>query len=112
MSAPFDPFYIQADGEPNYTRPGVSQSRTQSYATTTSRTTNRSAKLEGVQKDRSPKPLPPRLNIRLALHEEVSSSAVVDPGGDGGSLSQLSIEGKVSVSACNIYYTHERFANV
>ena len=99
MSAPFDPFYIQGDEEPNHARPDVSQNRTQSYATTASRTTNRSARHDIAQDERSPKPLPPRLNIRLTLHEEVSSSAVVDPDGDGGSLSQLSIDGKVSVSA-------------
>lgn len=48
----------------------------------------------------SPKPLPPRLNVALTLHEEVSSVAIVDPSGGettGGSLSQLSIDGTVTV---------------
>lgn len=75
------------------------------HTTTTSKTTNTTRKrskqqqqpdrLQAVREEATPKPLPPRLNVRLTLHEEVSSSAVVDTEGDGGSLSQLSIEGKV-----------------
>jgi len=38
--------------------------------------------------------LPPRLDVRLHIHEEVSSKAVDDPG--AGSLSQLYVDGKVT----------------
>lgn len=86
----FDPFSIQDDvGQAAPTR---SQSRTQSFATANSKR----SKLEAMAEERTPKPLPPRLNVRLMLHEEVSSTAVIDPDGEGGSMSQLSIEGKVS----------------
>ena len=42
--------------------------------------------------------LPPRLDVRLHIHEDVSSKAVDDPDGGAGSLSQLYIDGKVMVS--------------
>ena len=101
------------------TAAGVLQSSPKSNSTATSKTTNTTYKraqsphlqqqqhLEGVPEfsvpeesaERIPtKPLPPRLNVRLTLHEEVSSTAVVNPEGESGSLSQLSIEGKVTVS--------------
>ncbi|KAL7541075.1 hypothetical protein ACHAXR_010614 [Thalassiosira sp. AJA248-18] len=88
VQSPFDPFYIQDhnDRTPTSSRGrGIGQNGT------------KSSTLEGVVPEgKSPKPLPPRLNVRLILHEEVSSSAVLDPEGDVGSLSQVSIEGKVT----------------
>ena len=81
---------------------------TDSYTSGTSKTTNTASKraaatqqqpLESVKEEGTLK-LPPRLNVRLMLHEEVSSTAVANPGGHGGSFSQFSIEGVVRVS-CN-----------
>ena len=112
--SPFDPFSIN-DQNLSPPRDEVSQTNTNikstgSHSSNTSRTTNttnrkakqakHSQQLESVKEHHTgTKPLPPRLNVRLTLHEEVSSTAVIDTeGGDGGSLSQLSIEGKVTVS--------------
>jgi len=112
QSAPFDPFSFDDDDRGGAAASPTTVSQTNnstgsnSYDTSkTTNTTNKKTKqstnkqkLESVQENAVPKPLPPRLNVRLTLHEEVSSTAVVDPAGDGGSLSQLSIEGKVMVS--------------
>mmetsp|Transcript_32170 Transcript_32170/g.68082 ORF Transcript_32170/g.68082 Transcript_32170/m.68082 type:complete len:368 (-) Transcript_32170:144-1247(-) len=69
------------------------QSSANSASTDTSKTTNTAKRSAGTK---SPTPLPPRLVLRLALHEEVSSLAVLDPDDrEGGSLSQLTIEGSV-----------------
>ena len=61
--------------------------------------------LHEIQEHRHTKTLaiPPRLHVRLSLHEEVSSTAILESvnqnGGEGGSsMSQLFIEGKVVVS--------------
>ncbi len=56
--------------------------------------------LKAATNDTDSKPLAPRLNVSLALHEEVSSSVTVDQHCDseGGCLSSLFIEGKVIVS--------------
>lgn len=44
-----------------------------------------------------PKSLPPKMTVKLTLHEEVSSSAG-DTKNGGASSSQLFVEGKVVVS--------------
>mmetsp|Transcript_15823 Transcript_15823/g.34245 ORF Transcript_15823/g.34245 Transcript_15823/m.34245 type:complete len:352 (-) Transcript_15823:1366-2421(-) len=101
--SPFDPFADVYDDNDR----GTAASRTGTHTTNTSKTTNTTNKykrvtgagaktqLAAVREQPSTRPLPPRLNVRLTLHEEVSSTAVMDPEGEGGSLSQLSIEGKV-----------------
>lgn len=84
--SPFDPFSIADEEEPGALISGASQS------THTSKTKNTTTTKE------SAKPLPPRINVKVALHEEISSTAVVDKDADGGvSMSQLSIEGSVTV---------------
>ena len=83
--SPFDPFdhaSIEDDAKPAVMNTGPAL-----IASKTSTVTNKS----------NSKALPPRLVIRLSLHEEVSSTVVVDPDDEGGSLSQLSIEGKIMV---------------
>ena len=113
----FDPFNIDDDKDQGIvpssstkaapTASLLSQSSTDSYTSGTSKTTNTAAKRAaakqqhlGSVKEEGTLKLPPRLNVRLTLHEEVSSTAVANPGGQGGSLSQLYIEGSVRVS-CN-----------
>jgi len=113
--SPFDPFSVVDDEEEttaNNSRANIKS--TGSDSSNTSKTTNtRKSKqskqnidphllqqdnrynLASVQESTGTKPLPPKLRVRLTLHEEVSSMAV----GDGGSTSQLSIEGKVTVSS-------------
>ena len=117
--SPFDPFSVVDDDEEEETTTNKSNAKsTGSDSSNTSKTTNtRKSKqskqskqnnidphllqqdnqynLASVQESTGTKPLPPKLRVRLTLHEEVSSMAV----GDGGSMSQLSIEGKVTVSA-------------
>lgn len=95
--SPFDPFTFDDDKDDGRapTPAGaltISQQSTKSFGTVASK---RSQKRENVSEEKIPKALPPRLNVRLTLHEEVSSMAILDPEGEGGSLSQVSIEGKV-----------------
>ena len=107
--SPFDPFSINEENVSP--RDEVSQTNTNNVKGTGSHSSNasrnrqtkqakHSQQLESVKEHHTgTKPLPPRLNVRLTLHEEVSSTAVADTeGGNGGSLSQLSIEGKITVS--------------
>ena len=92
--SPFDPFSIADEEEPGALIDGASQS------THTSKTKNTTTTKESKSKAGSTaaKPLPPRINVKVALHEEISSTAVVDKDADGGvSMSQLSIEGSVTV---------------
>ena len=116
--SPFDPFsVVDEDEEEETTNSRANIKSTGSDSSNTSKTTNtRKSKqskqskqnidphllqqdnrynLASVQESTGTKPLPPKLRDRLTLHEEVSSMAV----GDGGSMSQLSIEGKVTVSS-------------
>ena len=117
--SPFDPFSVvdDDDEEEETTNSRANIKSTGSDSSNTSKTTNtRKSKqskqskqnidphllqqdnrynLASVQESTGTKPLPPKLRVRLTLHEEVSSMAV----GDRGSMSQLSIEGKVTVSA-------------
>lgn len=107
-SSPFDPFAFD-DGDDRAASPrGIQHGDGHSFTTATSKTTatsctkntrrTKSPALDsgGSRRSDSAKPLPPRLNVRLSLHEEVSSMAVANPDGDGGSLSQMSIEGTVT----------------
>ena len=108
--SPFDPFSINEENvsprdevsqtNTNNIKGTGSHSRNTSRTTNTTKQTKHSQQLESVKEHHTgTKPLPPRLNVRLTLHEEVSSTAVADTeGGNGGSLSQLSIEGKITVS--------------
>mmetsp|Transcript_52873 Transcript_52873/g.112334 ORF Transcript_52873/g.112334 Transcript_52873/m.112334 type:complete len:339 (-) Transcript_52873:239-1255(-) len=88
--SPFDPFDASFDD-------GVATIR--SKASRASRSTKskraKSPAPEGAAEQSNPRALPPRLVVRLSLHEEVSSTAVASPDDEGGSLSQLSIEGKI-----------------
>ena len=115
--SPFDPFSVVDDEEEETNNSRANIKSTGSDSSNTSKTTNtRKSKqskqskqnidphllqqdnrynLASVQESTGTKPLPPKLRVRLTLHEEVSSMAV----GDGGSTSQLSIEGKVTVSS-------------
>ena len=113
--SPFDPFSVVDDEEEETNNSRANIKSTGSDSSNTSKTTNtRKSKqskqnnidphllqqdnrynLASVQESTGTKPLPPKLRVKLTLHEEVSSMAV----GDGGSMSQLSIEGKVTVSA-------------
>ena len=61
-------------------------------------------RLAAVQKKDSPpknsrisSPLPPKIVVKLGIHEEVSSMAKTGPGNDDGT-SQVSVEGTVYVS--------------
>ncbi len=80
----------------SYYATGLSASH--SCTTVTSKTNNTS------KKPRDPPPtnrivaLPPRLNVRLSLHEEVSSTAILDDDNNNDlSTSQLFVEGKITV---------------
>jgi hypothetical protein len=114
--SPFDPFNIgDDDKDERVASPVTTKTKTTttttaanstiissgSCSTSTSRTTNKNstAKISTENLRRpNPKPLPPRMNVRFTLHEEVTSSALFDQSCEGGSLSQLFIEGKVVVS--------------
>jgi len=96
MENPFDPFDASFDDDVSNARTITSKTSKTSKSTSRRRTSTKSPALEVVQEGRSsPRALPPRLVVKLSLHEDVSSTAVVDPDGEGGSLSQLSIEGKI-----------------
>lgn len=99
MSAPFDPFSY--DDEPS---------------DDTSKTTNTTNKQRQQQQQQSNahvpetplqlsrstsanKRLPPRLNVKLSYHEEVSSNSIKSNAENVvGSLSRLSVTGKIMVS--------------
>ena len=52
-----------------------------------------------VDKDKSPpRVLLPKMDVKLHLHEEVSSKAVFNKGEDGSNV-EIFVEGKVAVSA-------------
>jgi hypothetical protein len=107
--SPFDPFnFGDDDDDERLVSPATTSAAKASIdtggSTSTSRTTNKDRtetagddELKAVTEDTPSKPIAPRLNVRLTLHEEVSSSATVDRSSDGGSLSSLFIEGKVMV---------------
>lgn len=100
MSAPFDPFSY--DDEPS---------------DDTSKTTNTTNKQRQQQQQQSNahvpetplqlsrstsanKRLPPRLNVKLSYHEEVSSNSIESNAENVvGSLSRLSVTGKIMVSS-------------
>jgi hypothetical protein len=124
--SPFDPFnFGDDDDDEQLVSPATTSAvkrtndRSRSGSTSTSRTTNKNrtetAGGDELKVDTTSKSLPPRLNVRFTLHEEVSSSATVDQSSEGGSLSKLSIEGKVMVSkeCCEdhtwIISTHKSF---
>ncbi len=53
-----------------------------------------------VDKDKSPpRVLLPKMDVKLHLHEEVSSKAVFGGKGEDGSTVEIFVEGKVAVSA-------------
>lgn len=100
--SPFDPFSSFDDdcndneGGQVASKDGARSKSKKSTAMSSTNSRSRQRSLDRVQEEVGPKPLPPRLNVRLTVHEEISSTAVADPGGESGSLSQLSIEGKVT----------------
>jgi hypothetical protein len=115
----FDPFsFVDDDDDERVVSPATTTTTTTtttmkstsissgSCSTSTSRTTNtisnadiaKENRLKAVKEDTNLKPIPPRLDVKFTLHEEVSSSATMDQSCEGGSWSQLFIEGKVSVS--------------
>mmetsp|Transcript_13471 Transcript_13471/g.22024 ORF Transcript_13471/g.22024 Transcript_13471/m.22024 type:complete len:339 (+) Transcript_13471:79-1095(+) len=99
MASPFDPFDASFDDDFSSARTIASKMSKTSKASKSSnkrRTTTKSPALEVVQEGpSSPRALPPRLVVKLALYEDISSTAIVDPNGEGGSLSQILIEGKI-----------------
>lgn len=117
--SPFDPFnFVDDDDDDRVVSPATTTTAKStnissgSCSISTSRTanTNREAdiskenRLEAVGEDSILKPISPRLNVIFTLHEEVSSSATLDQSGEGGSSSQLFIEGKVMVSTKRCEY--------
>ncbi|KAL7528594.1 hypothetical protein ACHAWF_002619 [Thalassiosira exigua] len=93
--SPFDPFTFDDDPAQQHAGGSGGGGRESSKPHSTAGSSKRS-NAEIAPEEKGSKPLPPRLNVRLKLHEEVSSTAVIDPDGEAGSLSQLSIEGKVT----------------
>lgn len=90
----------------NHYATGLSASH--SFTTATSKTNNTSKKLRDPPTSRMVA-LPPRLNVKLALHEEVSSTAILDEDNNGDlSTSHLFVEGKITVSCC---LSHRIFSN-
>mmetsp|Transcript_22326 Transcript_22326/g.45932 ORF Transcript_22326/g.45932 Transcript_22326/m.45932 type:complete len:365 (-) Transcript_22326:202-1296(-) len=78
----------------NHYATGLSASH--SCTTATSKTNNTSKKLRDPPTSRMVA-LPPRLNVKLALHEEVSSTAILDEDNNGDlSTSHLFVEGKIT----------------
>lgn len=82
----------------NHYATGLSASH--SCTTATSKTNNTSKKPKDQPTNRMVA-LPPRLNVKLALHEEVSSTAFLDKDNNSDlSTSHLFVEGKITVSCC------------
>ena len=113
MTEPFDPFFYE--DEPS----NAATDDTSKTANTTNKRKQPQNVLSGegeniyvslddlpLQMSRSTsvnKRLPPRLNVKLSYHEEVSSSSIEEKnvqGGNisGGSFSRLFITGKITVS--------------
>ena len=117
MATPFDPFSYDDDDQftpgsntipagksTSASHPGspavsysTSRCESQSFTTATSRTMNTTKKQPVHDGPSKVLALPPRMNVRLSLHEDVSSSAIKD-GNGGISMSQLFVEGKIVVS--------------
>ncbi len=107
MEKPFDPFnFVDDDDDERVVSPATTTTAKSanissgSCSTSTSRKADVSKEnpLEAVEEDTILRPISPRLNVGFTLHEEVSSSATLDQSCEGGSSSQLFIEGKVMVS--------------
>ena len=109
---PFDPFSFEEDdaNDDQYTYESSLPPESTLFAQTVGTLSRgETASMSYVTDDTSrqqsqqqhPKSLPPKMTVKLSLHEEVSSSAVME-GGDtkngGASSSQLFVEGKVVVS--------------
>ena len=97
MSAPFDPFSY--DDEPsddtskttNTTKKQRRQQQSNAHVPETPLQLSRSTSAN--------KRLPPRLNVKLSYHEEVSSNSIESNAENVvGSLSRLSVTGKIMVS--------------
>jgi len=108
---PFDPFSFEEDdaNDDQYTYESSLPPESTLFAQTVGTLSRgETASMSYVTDDTSrqqsqqqhPKSLPPKMTVKLSLHEEVSSSAVME-GGDtkngGASSSQLFVEGKVVV---------------
>mmetsp|Transcript_33819 Transcript_33819/g.73137 ORF Transcript_33819/g.73137 Transcript_33819/m.73137 type:complete len:129 (-) Transcript_33819:8-394(-) len=81
MASPFDPFDASFDDDFSSARTIASKMSKTSKASKSSnkrRTTTKSPALEVVQEGpSSPRALPPRLVVKLALYEDISSTAIV-----------------------------------
>lgn len=94
QQSPFDPFSPFDDDGGNA---AADDQRGGATTPASNYSAARTRSLERVPEEGTAKPLPPRMTVRLNLHEEITSTAVADPGGgESGSLSQLSIEGKIT----------------
>ena len=99
----FDPFSIDDDDDNNNII--TNDARLEGTIASTNRVASRTRRdyrgttNNSISTNNTTSKLPARLNIRLVVHEEVSSTAVMDSNNESSSTSQLDIEGKVVVRA-------------
>jgi len=94
----FDPFHIGTSSpESPKTSPSKSRQRT-------------AASLAGSLPSKGSVALPPRLEVKFKIHEEISSSSDSRVGHEGSS--KVFVEGVVKVSHCQSQYQHWTFLGI